>query len=56
MKQILLGIQELLDTPNLDSPAETHSYNLLKRDPKGYDRKVRENAREYARMHNAGGV
>ncbi|PQE27563.1 asparagine synthetase protein [Rutstroemia sp. NJR-2017a BBW] len=32
IKQILLGIQELLDTPNPESPAQADAYNLFKKD------------------------
>lgn len=41
IRQILLGIQELLDTPNLNSPAQTDAYKALKDTPKEYERRVR---------------
>ncbi|KAI8912192.1 ubiquitin-conjugating enzyme 9 [Powellomyces hirtus] len=47
IKQILLGIQDLLDEPNLDSPAQQDAYVMLKRDKPGYVRKVRQQAKEY---------
>jgi len=37
LKQVLLGIQALLDEPNLASPANTHAYNLLRKDRGAYD-------------------
>ncbi|KAJ3147660.1 E2 SUMO-conjugating protein ubc9 [Geranomyces michiganensis] len=48
IKQILLGIQDLLDEPNLDSPAQQDAYVMLKRDKVGYVRRVRQQAKEYA--------
>ncbi|KAM3072311.1 SUMO conjugating enzyme Hus5 [Clarireedia jacksonii] len=41
IKQILLGIQELLDTPNPDSPAQAEAYNLFKKDRAAYDNKIK---------------
>ena len=39
--QILSGIQELLDTPNQDDPAQEPAYHALRQDPKEYSRQVR---------------
>jgi ubiquitin-conjugating enzyme E2 I len=47
LKQILLGIQELLDNPNLDSPAQAEAFNDYRRDREAYDRKVKDQARKY---------
>lgn len=47
MKQIALGIQELLDSPNLDSPAQAEAYQTYKRDRRLYERKVKEQAKQY---------
>ena len=49
LKQILLGIQDLLDNPNLNDPAQREAYQLLKDDPAAYKKKVRELAVAYAR-------
>lgn len=46
LKDIVLGIQSLLDEPNPDSPAQADAYTLFKRDPKEYDRKVRQIVRD----------
>ncbi|KKA27822.1 hypothetical protein TD95_003920 [Thielaviopsis punctulata] len=46
MKQILLGIQELLDTPNLDSPAQAEAYSAYKNNKQEYEKRVRRVARE----------
>ncbi|KAJ3021966.1 E2 SUMO-conjugating protein ubc9 [Thoreauomyces humboldtii] len=48
IKQILLGIQDLLDDPNLDSPAQQDAYVMLKRDKQSYIKRVKAQAREYA--------
>jgi ubiquitin-conjugating enzyme E2 I len=41
IKEILLGIQFLLDEVNPDSPAQADAYNLFKKDRVAYERKVR---------------
>lgn len=41
IKQILLGIQDLLDDPNPDSPAQAEAYNLFKKDRQAYEKKVK---------------
>ena len=46
IKEILLGIQSLLDEPNLDSPAQAEAYNMLKKDKVAYEKKVRSVVRE----------
>ena len=48
IKQILLGIQDLLDDPNPDSPAQSDAYNLFRKDRAAYERKVRQVVRENA--------
>jgi ubiquitin-conjugating enzyme E2 I len=48
VKQILEGIQELLDTPNLLDPAQEEPYYLCKNDPAAYERKIREIAKANA--------
>lgn len=49
MKQILLGIQELLDTPNLDSPAQADAFHTYKKNRTLYESKVREQAKKYSK-------
>ncbi len=47
---VLLGIQELLDTPNPNSPAQSEAYKMFVQDKAAYARRVREEAaknREY---------
>ncbi|EFN56766.1 hypothetical protein CHLNCDRAFT_144242 [Chlorella variabilis] len=47
VKQILVGVQELLDQPNVDDPAN-ECYHAYKRDRKLYDRLLQEQTRRYA--------
>lgn len=46
MKQILLGIQDLLNDPNPESPAQAEAYNLFRRDRVEYEKRVRRVVRE----------
>lgn len=46
IKQILLGIQDLLNDPNPESPAQADAYNLFKKDRQAYERKVKSIVRE----------
>ena len=46
VKDILLGIQELLKNPNPLSPAQKEAYTTFTRSKKEYENKVREQARE----------
>ena len=39
--QILTGIQELLENPNVDDPAQEEAWNSLKHKPSDYRRRVR---------------
>lgn len=42
IRTVLLGIQDLLDNPNPDSPAQADAYNLFKRDRVAYEKKIRQ--------------
>ena len=46
IKQILLGIQDLLDNPNLDDPAQREPFQMCKTNPSAYREKIREEARK----------
>ena len=46
IKQILLGIQELLNEPNPESPAQADAYNLFKKDRAAYEKKVKSIVKE----------
>ncbi|KIW05408.1 uncharacterized protein PV09_03921 [Verruconis gallopava] len=46
IKEILLGIQSLLNEPNPESPAQADAYNLFKKDKVAYERKIKQVVRE----------
>jgi len=47
VKQILLGIQDLLDTPNPKSPAQLDAFNLFQKDREEYNRRVKKEVLKY---------
>lgn len=46
IKQILLGVQDLLNDPNPGDPAQADAFHLFKQDRTAYERRVRQIARE----------
>jgi len=46
IKQILIGIQDLLNDPNPDSPAQAEAYNLFKKDRVAYEKKIKHVVKE----------
>ncbi|TNV78148.1 hypothetical protein FGO68_gene9860 [Halteria grandinella] len=46
---LLLGIQELLGSPNIDSPAQAEPYHLHLKDKAAYEKKVREQVQEISK-------
>lgn len=44
--QILLGIQDLLDNPNLKDPAQEPAYRIYLNDRKAYDARILQQAKE----------
>lgn len=46
IKQILLGVQDLLNDPNPESPAQAEAYNLFKKDRSEYEKRIRRVVRE----------
>ncbi|KAJ2082345.1 SUMO conjugating enzyme Hus5 [Coemansia sp. RSA 988] len=50
IKQILLGVQNLLDEPNNSDPAQTEAYQLYRRDVTSYEKKVRDQANRMTRV------
>lgn len=48
IKQILMGIQVLLNNPNNEDPAQSEAHVLLKSNPAGYQRRIREEAKKFA--------
>eukprot|EP01036_Dinobryon_divergens_P029345 gene29345-38424_t len=47
VKEILIGIQELLTDPNPESPANSEAAQLFKRKPAEYKKKLREQAAKF---------
>lgn len=47
VRQILVGIQDLLDQPNPLDPAQTDGYQLFIQDPVEYKKRVRQQAKQY---------
>jgi ubiquitin-conjugating enzyme E2 I len=47
VKQILLGIQDLLDNPNPNSPAQQEAYTLFVTNRTEYRKRVRQQAAKY---------
>ncbi|KAJ4759237.1 SUMO-conjugating enzyme SCE1 [Rhynchospora pubera] len=47
VKQILVGIQDLLDQPNPSDPAQTDGYHIFMQDRTEYTRRVRQQAKQY---------
>lgn len=48
IKQILLGIQDLLDEPNVDDPAHPEADEIFSNEPEEYERRVKEQAKAMA--------
>ena len=46
IKEILLGIQMLLDEVNPESPAQADAYNLYKKDRAAYERRIKAVVKE----------
>lgn len=44
LKQVLLGVQDLLDSPNNSDPAQGQASSLLRSDPAGYKNRIRKQA------------
>jgi len=47
VKQILLGIQALLNEPNVKDPAQQEAYDLYRADKDAYLEKVQEQAQKF---------
>ncbi|XP_063726294.1 SUMO-conjugating enzyme UBC9-B-like [Symsagittifera roscoffensis] len=47
IKQILLGIQDLLNDPNIKDPAQADAYSTFSSDRVEYDRRVKAQARQF---------
>eukprot|EP00316_Scyphosphaera_apsteinii_P003320 CAMPEP_0119316418 /NCGR_PEP_ID=MMETSP1333-20130426/39565_1 /TAXON_ID=418940 /ORGANISM="Scyphosphaera apsteinii, Strain RCC1455" /LENGTH=104 /DNA_ID=CAMNT_0007322059 /DNA_START=220 /DNA_END=534 /DNA_ORIENTATION=- len=49
IKQLLIGIQALLDDPNNNDPAQEEPYRIFKSDRAEYNRRVKEQVRAFFR-------
>ncbi|XP_064448350.1 SUMO-conjugating enzyme UBC9 isoform X2 [Mirounga angustirostris] len=48
IKQILLGIQELLNEPNIQDPAQAEAYTIYCQNRVEYEKRVRAQAKKFA--------
>jgi ubiquitin-conjugating enzyme E2 I len=48
LTQVLMGIQEWLNNPNPDSPAQDDAYRVFTRNKDAYEQRVRAQARRFA--------
>jgi ubiquitin-conjugating enzyme E2 I len=48
LKQVLIGIQDLLDDPNPNSPAQSEAYQLYMNNKTEYKRRVKNEAKKNA--------
>ena len=46
VRELLLGIQDLLNEPNPESPAQADAYNLFRKDRVEYEKRVKRVVRE----------
>jgi ubiquitin-conjugating enzyme E2 I len=52
IKQILLGVQDLLNDPNIKDPAQAEAYTIYTQNRVEYEKRVRAQARQYAASYN----
>lgn len=50
VKQVLLGVQDLLNNPNPKSPAQEDAFRVFQQDKALYEKKVRQQALMYAKQ------
>jgi ubiquitin-conjugating enzyme E2 I len=48
IKQILLGIQDLLNNPNIEDPAQADAYQIYCQNRVEYEKRVKHQARQFA--------
>jgi ubiquitin-conjugating enzyme E2 I len=51
VKQILVGVQDLLDNPNNDDAANSDAYASLKRSKEQYKKRVIEEVKKYSKNY-----
>ena len=47
IKQMLIGIQDLLDAPNPNSPAQSEAYQMYVQNRANYNKRVREEVKKF---------
>ncbi|PVU99396.1 hypothetical protein BB559_000755 [Furculomyces boomerangus] len=47
LKQILLGVQDLLNDPNNSDPAQSEAYHMFKNNKVAYEKKILQQARDH---------
>ena len=47
LKQVLMGIQDLLDSPNNNDPAQSEPSTLLRTNPEAYQRRIVEQTKRF---------
>uniref|UniRef100_H2WH81 SUMO-conjugating enzyme n=1 Tax=Caenorhabditis japonica TaxID=281687 RepID=H2WH81_CAEJA len=48
IKQLLIGIQDLLNHPNIDDPAQAEAYQIYCQNRVEYEKRVKKEAQKYA--------
>uniref|UniRef100_A0A0M3JJN7 SUMO-conjugating enzyme UBC9 (inferred by orthology to a C. elegans protein) n=1 Tax=Anisakis simplex TaxID=6269 RepID=A0A0M3JJN7_ANISI len=48
VRELLLGIQDLLDSPNIEDPAQADAYQIYCQNRVEYEKRVRRQARQFA--------
>ncbi|CAI5449339.1 unnamed protein product [Caenorhabditis angaria] len=48
IKQLLIGIQDLLNNPNVDDPAQAEAYQIFCQNRTEYEKRVKREAQKYA--------
>ena len=51
VKQILVGVQDLLDNPNNDDAANSAAYSALKKSKVQYEKRVIEEVKKYSKNY-----
>lgn len=46
LDQICTGVQDLLNSPNNEDPAQTEAFQLYRKDKVAYEKKIREVAKQ----------
>jgi ubiquitin-conjugating enzyme E2 I len=55
IKQILIGVQDLLDSPNMSDPAQQEAYDQLRRSKATYLKRIKEQAKKFGSASGGAG-